>query len=279
MVKAARTAADVIRLELEDGVATDRKVEARAECARGLREIDWGAREVWVRICHFSYGFAEADVDALVAARADLIMMGKVQGPEDLRRLDALVTAAEQFHGVPHGSVKIGCVIERIRALSTVEEIALSSPRMSAMNLGLDDLSLEYGYRLTRRPGDAPETLYTRSRFVLACRMAGIHALDTAYVNFHDLEGSEKDARFSAQLGFDGKSTISPRQIAIINRAFLPTEREIAWARAIMNEVGSSTSADAVVYVVNGAMVDAPHVIQAQRILQRASLATPPTES
>ena len=273
MTKAARTEADVIRLELEDGVAPDRKAEARAICARGLREIDWGHREAWVRICHFSFGFAEADVDALVAGRADLIMMGKVQGPEDILRLDALVTEAEARHGVPPGSVRIGCVIERIRAVSSVEDIAACSPRMSVLQLGLDDLSLEYGYRLTRRPADAPETLYTRSRVVLASRMAGISCLDYSYVNFHDVEGSEKDARFSAQLGFDGKSTISPRQIATINRAFLPTEREIEWATRIVDHVTQLADPDQVVYVIDGAMVDAPHVQQARNILKRAAVA------
>lgn len=279
MAKAAQTEADIIRLELEDGVAADHKAEARAECAKGLREIDWGHRETWVRICHFSYGFAEDDIEALVPARPDLIMMGKVQGPEDILRLDALVSAAEERHGVPSGSVRIGCVIERLRALASVEEIAACSPRMSAMHIGLDDLSIEYGYRLTRQPANAPETLYARSRFVMAGHLAGVHCLDYPYLNFHDLESSEIDARFSAQLGFDGKSTISPRQIAGINRAFLPTEREVTWARQIMAQVEASKDPAQVVYVVGGSMVDAPHVIQAECILQAMTEAGRRSES
>jgi len=149
---------------------------------------------------------------------------------------------------------------------------------MSAMNLGLDDLSIEYGYRLTRLPANAPETLYARSRFVLAGHLAGVDCIDYPYLAFHDLESSAIDARFSAQLGFDGKSTISPRQIDAINRAFLPTDKEIAWAQNIMEQVRKADDPDTVVHVVGGAMVDAPHVIQAQQILGRSALVKQRTE-
>ena len=270
MNKAARSATDVVRLELEDGVLPARKAEARKWCLRGLQEIDWGNKEVWVRITHFDFGYAEDDIDVLVQGQPNVILMGKTQGPEDMIHLDKLVTAAEQRHGVPVGTIRIGCVIERIRAVARVEELAACSPRMSMMCCGLDDLSNEYGYRLTRLPADALETLYVRSRVVLAARLAGITALDYPYLKYRDLESSEIDARFSARLGFHGKQILSPRQAAGVHRAFAPTEKELTWATAILDTIGKAAGSTTAVFVVNGEMIDAPHIIQARRIIERA---------
>lgn len=273
MLKASRSNTDVVRLELEDGVVPERKAEARKWCLRGLQEIDWGNKEVWVRITHFDFGYAEEDIDTLVQGQPNVILMGKTQGPEDMLHLDHLVTEAEKRHGVPVGTIKIGCVIERIRAVASVEALAACSPRMSMMCCGLDDLSNEYGYRLTRLPADALETLYVRSRVVLAARLAGITALDYPYLKYRDLEASELDARFSARLGFHGKQILSPKQVAGVHRAFAPTEKELAWATAIIDAVDKAAGTTTAVFVVNAEMIDAPHIIQARRILERARLA------
>lgn len=269
MNKAARCKADVVRLELEDGVVPERKAEARQWCLRGLREIDWGNKEVWVRITHFDFGYAEADVDALVQGRANVIVMGKSQGPADLLHLDRLIGEAERRHGVPPGTVKMGSVVERIRAVHQVEAMAACSPRMSMLCCGLDDLSNEYGYRLTRMPADALETLYVRSRVVLAARLAGISAIDYPFLRYRDLEGSETDARFSARLGFHGKQILSPAQADGVHRAFAPTEKELAWARAVLDAVEKNQDRTAAVFVVNGEMIDAPHILQARTIIER----------
>ena len=270
MQKAARCDADVIRLELEDGVLPPRKAEARQWCLKALREIDWGRREVWVRITHFDYGYAEDDIDVLVQGQPNVILMGKAQGPSDLLHLDQMIAASERRHGVPVGTVKMGCVIERIRAVHQVEAIAACAPRMSMMCCGLDDLSNEYGYRLTRQPADALETLYVRSRVVLAARLAGITALDYPYLTYRDEQASELDARFSARLGFHGKQILSPRQIAGVHRAFAPSDKELTWARDILAAVEHAGDNPAAVYVINNQMIDAPHIQQARHILERA---------
>lgn len=269
MTKAARSQADIVRLELEDGVVPERKAQARQWCMRGLQEIDWGDKEVWVRITHFDYGYAEADIDLLVQGQPNVILMGKAQGPQDLLHLDQLIGNAERRHGIPLGTVKMGCVIERIRAVHQVEALAACSPRMSMMCCGLDDLSNEYGYRLTRLPADALETLYVRSRVVLAARLAGITALDYPYLKYRDLESSELDARFSARLGFHGKQIISPAQAPGVHRAFAPTEKELAWATAILETVEKAQGGTQAVFIINGEMIDAPHILQARTIMER----------
>jgi citrate lyase subunit beta/citryl-CoA lyase len=271
VVKASRSAADIIHLELEDGVLPDRKEIGRQLCLKAMLEIDWGDKEIWVRINHFDSGLAETDIDEIVAGAPNLIQLAKTQGPEDMIRLDALVTMAEHKHSMEPGSVAIGAVLERVRGLARVEEIAASTPRMGAISFGVEDMANEYGYRQTREPGKGIETIYARSRIVLAARIAGIDCLDSPYVLYQDMNASDIEARFTAQLGFDGKSAVSPKQIPGINAAFTPTKKEIAWANEVMDAVQRAEGAGTAVFAIDGMMVDAPHIIQAERILARSS--------
>lgn len=270
MEKAARSEADIIHLELEDGVVPERKEMARELCLKAMLEIDWGGKEIWVRINHFDSGLAERDVEVLTAGGPNLIQLAKAQGPEDMLRLDALVAAAERKHGMKPGSVTIGAVLERVRGLSRVEEIASATPRMGAITFGVEDMANEYRYRQTREPGKGFETMYARSRIVLAARVAGIDCLDSPYVRFQDLEASDIEARFTAQLGFDGKSAVSPKQVPGINAAFTPSPKEIRWAEEVMEAVHRAEGDGTAVFAVDGMMVDAPHIVQAERILALA---------
>lgn len=270
MVKASRSEADIVHLELEDGVIPERKEMARELCLKAMLEIDWGHRELWVRINHFDSGMTELDVEIATAGAPNLIQLAKVQGPEDMVRLDALVAAAERRHGIKPGSVTIGAVLERVRALARVEDIALATPRMGAISFGIDDMGNEYRYRQTREPGKGIETVYARSRIVLAARVAGIDCIDSPYVRFQDTEASDIEARFTAQLGFDGKSAVSPRQLPGINAAFSPSKGEIRWATEVMEAVHRAEGSGTAVFAVDGMMIDAPHIIQAERILALA---------
>jgi citrate lyase subunit beta/citryl-CoA lyase len=270
MQKAARSEADIVHLEMEDGVINERKEIARELCLKAMLEIDWGTKEVWVRINHFDSGLVETDVEAIVAGAPNLIQLAKAQGPEDMLRLDALVAAAERKHGIEPGTVAIGAVLERVRGLAKVEEIAVSTPRMGAVSFGVEDMANEYRYRQTREPGKGYETMYARSRIVLAARVAGIDCIDSPYVRFQDIEASDIEARFTAQLGFDGKSAVSPKQIPGINAAFAPSQREIRWANEVMEAVQRAEGKGTAVFAIDGMMVDAPHIIQAERILALA---------
>jgi citrate lyase subunit beta/citryl-CoA lyase len=270
MVKASRSEADIIHLEMEDGVIPERKEMARELCLKEMHEIDWGNKELWVRINHFDSGLAEIDVDVLAAGAPNLIQLAKTQGPEDMIRLEGLVAAAERKHGLKPGSVAIAAVLERVKGLARVEQIAAATPRMSAITFGVEDMANEYRYRQTREPGKGIETVYARSRIVLAARVAGIDCLDSPYVRFQDLEASDIEARFTAQLGFDGKSAVSPKQIPGINAAFTPTPKEIRWAEEVMEAVRRAEGSGTAVFAVDGMMVDAPHIIQAERILTLA---------
>lgn len=270
MICKARTCgADIIHIDLEDGVAPQGKAFARETVTRALTELEWGTQEAWVRIGHFSEEGVKADLAAAVRGRPSLIYMAKVQDAEDMRKLDELVTLAEADHGIEPGSIQIGAVIERIRALHNVEAIAAANSRMGAIVFGVADLSNEFGYRQSLLPGQDYETLYARSRMILAARLAGIDVIDAPFPLFRDLEGSEVDARFSARLGFTGKSAITPRQVEGIHRAFSPTAKEIDWARQVMAVAEAVAEGGNAVSAVHGEMVDKPHFLKAQRILAR----------
>ena len=272
IVKARNSGADIVHIDLEDGVAPQSQDAARANVCRAMAEFSWDRQEVWVRIDHVNVESSRADLEAVVSGKPDLIYMAKTQTAEDMVQLDAIVGKLEAEAGIAAGSIQIGAVIERIRALHHVEAIAAATPRMGAIVFGVADMANEFGYRQSLQPGADYETLYIRSRMILAARLAGIDVIDAPFTRFKDVENSEVDARFSARLGFTGKSAISPRQIGGIHRAFSPTEQELAWARKVMEAAYNAREHSIAVATVDGEMVDKPHFIKAERLLARSSI-------
>ena len=267
--KAAQSGADVIHIELEDGVAQNQKVAAREAALRALQEIDWNGREVWVRINPPTSVEALADIEALTAGAPHAVLVPKVSEPAEMRQIAELLARAERAHSLRDGQILIAAVIERITGLSRVEEIATADPRMTALVLGTEDLSVEYGYRLDRT-GESLETLYLKSRCILAARLAGIDCIDAAHFYYRDVAGTKRAAEWAAQLGFSGKTCLSPVQVAPVNEAFTPTADEIHWARNVLDALDEAASNDLTVAVSEGMMVDAPHAVLARQILERA---------
>ena len=148
---------------------------------------------------------------------------------------------------------------------------------MIAIVLGTEDLSVEYGYRLDRT-GCGLETLYLKSRCILAARLAGIDCIDSAYFHYRDLEGTRRAANWAAQLGFSGKTCLSPRQVPVVNEAFAPTAAEIEWATEVLEALDKAATENLSVAVAGGMMVDAPHAQQARSILEQAGAREPEGE-
>ncbi len=267
--KAAQSGADVIHIELEDGVASYQKDAAREAALRALQEIDWNGCEVWVRINSPTSDEVRADIETLTAGAPHAVLIPKVSEPAEINQIAELLAQAERAHGLRDGQILIAAVIERIAGLSRVEEIATANPRMTALVLGTEDMSVEYGYRLDRT-GESLETLYLKSRCILAARLAGIDCIDAAHFYYRDVAGTKRAAAWAAQLGFSGKTCLSPVQIAPVNEAFEPTVEEIHWARNVLDALDEAASKDLAVAVSQGMMVDAPHAVQARRILERA---------
>jgi citrate lyase subunit beta/citryl-CoA lyase len=219
LASAAKSGADIVQIDLEDSIPGGLKEMARATALTALTELDWGRAEKWVKVDHTSTVECAASVRATMAGQPDAYALAKVEEPHDMARLAEILDSEEQAFGVTAGRTSMVAIIERIRGLSTVEEIASSHRRMTALGMGPFDLGQEYGYRLDLS-GPSMETLYAKSRSILAARLAGIDISDMGYLFEDDAEGTIRSTLYSLQLGFTTKSTHSPRQVSLIHTAF-----------------------------------------------------------
>ena len=264
--KASKCLADVMHIELEDGVSDDHKEPARRNIVAALRELDWSGKLTLVRVNNVRSGFLEDDVDAVVQGRPTAILLAKSEGPEDIMYLDHLISRAEQRHGVDAGSVKIASMIERARALQMIDEIATASPRMMALYTGATDLSTEVGYRRTYK-GQELEVTWARQRIVFSAHLNGLLAIDSPTTYYKDLDDTFLQARWAYHLGFEAKTCVSPRQIDAVNRGFTPSEEEVGWARKILAGKEEAEKQGLSVWVSDGMMVDEAFVARATHIM------------
>jgi citrate lyase subunit beta/citryl-CoA lyase len=255
---------------LEDGITAEGKQQAREVIVNALRDLDWTDKVTLVRVNPMTSGFTEDDVDVVAPGRPTAILQGKCEGPEDIRYLDRLLDRAERKHGIEHGTIKIAAMIERIRALQTIDEIATASTRMIALYIGPSDLGNEFGYRRTYQ-GQELEILWVRTRVIFAAHAAGLLAIDSPTLFYKDMELTKQQAEWSYRVGFDAKTCISPRQISAVNEAFRPSSEEIAWAREVMEGAETARVQERAVWTTQGMMIDAPFVLRARRILESVS--------
>ncbi|MDF3853553.1 L-malyl-CoA/beta-methylmalyl-CoA lyase [Paracoccus sp. P2] len=286
--KMAGSAADVINLDLEDSVAPDDKAQARRNVIQAIGDIDWGSKTLSVRINGLDTPWWYRDVvDLLEQAgeRLDLIMIPKVGNAADIYAVDALVTAIEAAKG-RQKRIGLEVIIESAAGIAHVEEIAASSPRLQAMSLGAADFAASMGMATTGI-GGTQENYYmlhegakywsdpwhwAQTAIVAACRTHGVLPVDGPFGDFSDDEGFRAQARRSATLGMVGKWAIHPKQVALANEVFSPSEKAVTEAREILAamEEAKRTGAGATVY--KGRLVDIASIRQAQVIVRQAEL-------
>ncbi len=273
--KAAASAADLVFLDLEDAVAPSQKVAARGHVVRGLRELEWGKKVRAVRVNGAHTEWAYEDVSAVVEGAGehlDVIILPKVKAPRDVWFFETLLN---QLETKVHLKRMIGleALIEEAEALSRVEEIAASSPRLEALILGFGDLSASQGMRFGLAgsyPGDVWH--HARARMIVACRAHGIDAIDGPFANFKDPEGYRRDATWAATLGAVGKWAIHPSQIEIANDVFAPTPQEIESARRMCEAYRAAEQGGAGAAGAGGILVDAAAARIFEAVLERARL-------
>ena len=248
--KMAKSAADVINLDLEDSVSPDDKPAARANIIQAIGDIDWGDKWLSVRINALDTPYWYRDIVDLLEQsgdRLDQIMIPKVGCAADLYAVDALVTAVERACGRSR-PISFEVIIESAAGLCHVEEIAAASPRLQAMSLGAADFAASMGmattgiggtqenyYMLsggTRTPADPWH--WAQAAIVAACRTHGILPVDGPFGDFSDDDGFRAQAYRSATLGMVGKWAIHPKQIALANEVFTPSPEAVAEAREIL---------------------------------------------
>ncbi len=272
--KAMRTEADAILIELEDGVHSSRKDEARAVVTRFIEQRDFAGKTVVVRVNDMRTQIGQADITALAAAQAPFVLLPKVRSRADVDHAEGIIKRAETEASVPVGGTRIWVMVETTDAVLDLPEIG-RAPRLSGLVVGSADLSSELRVRRIGVGAERPiwdfplELLYAKQRAVLVARSNGLTVIDTGYTTFHDLDGMRHSALVSAQLGFDGTGAFSPRQISVIHEQFTPTADEYEWARRALKAVGAAEAKGETVVVMDGEMVEGPLVRGARAIVQR----------
>jgi citrate lyase beta subunit len=267
MQKAAGWEVDTVILDLEDGVAQNRKVEARLATAEALRTLDFGGRERLVRLNPINTGLPNEEIEATAPWRPDGYIAPKAEDESDLRSIDRLLELAEQRLGIETGSFRLFAMIETARGVMNLREIARATLRLEGLIFGAEDLAGDVG---AIRTPEGWEVFYARSAIVTAAAAYGLQAFDMIYADYHDLDGLEKESRFARQLGYTGKTCIHPNQTPVVNRVFSPTEEEIERARRLVQAFEEQQAAGAGAFSFEGKMVDMPMVVAARKVLARA---------
>ena len=286
--KMAASAADVINLDLEDSVAPTDKDTARANIIKAISDVDWGNKTLSVRINGLDTPFWYRDVvDLLEQAgeRLDQIMIPKVGCAGDIYAVDALVTAIETAKGRSK-KIDFEVIIESAAGIAHVEEIAAASPRLVAMSLGAADFAASMGMQTTGI-GGTQENYYmlregakywsdpwhwAQAAIVAACRTHGVLPVDGPFGDFSDDEGFRAQALRSATLGMVGKWAIHPKQIALANEVFTPSEAQVLEAREILAAMEQAKANGEGATVYKGRLVDIASIKQAEVIVRQSEM-------
>ncbi len=288
--KMAASAADVVNLDLEDAVAPDDKPAARANIIAATHDIDWNTKVLSVRINGLDTPWWYRDVvDLLEQAgpRLDQIMIPKVGCAADIYAVDALVTAIEAATG-REKPISFEVIIESAAGIVNVNEIAAASPRLVAMSLGAADFAASMGMATTGIGGTQEDYYmlhdgarhwsdpwhWAQAAIVAACRTHGVLPVDGPFGDFSDDEGFRAQARRSATLGMVGKWAIHPRQVALSNEIFTPSEAAVAEAREILDAMEAAKARGEGAAVYKGRLVDIASIRQAEVIVRQAEMIT-----
>lgn len=261
--------ADNVILDLEDAVARAEKVATRALVVAALNQPRRGG--AYIRVNAFTTEFCYGDAVAVVAPGLDGIILPMVESREQIIAFDWLVGALERERGMPLGGIDIIPIIETGKGIANARAIAAAGTRVKRMAFGAGDYTLDMNLEWTLAES---ELEHARAEMAVASRAAGLEApIDTVWVHINDLEGLANSAKRARQLGFQGKMCIYPPQVDVVNRAFTPTEKEIAFARRVVAAFEQAEREGSSSIQLDGFFIDYPIVYKAQRTLDAARTA------
>ncbi len=264
--------ADVVIIDLEDSVTPEKKIAARGLASEYLSGLDAGERRrIWVRINPVDHPEAGADLAAVMPGNPGGIVLPKTRSPDDVELVGRRIGTYEAEHEIKVGSTRILPVAtETPQSLFSLGEYARCGPRLAGLTWGAEDLSAAVGATTAREADGSWTSPYrlVRNLCLFAAHAAGVDAIDTLYANFQDPEGLEASCTEARRDGFSGKLAIHPAQVDVINRAFTPSEEEIRHARRVVELFEANPGAGTL--ALDGAMLDIPHLKQAQKILDRS---------
>jgi len=269
ITKSLTLGVDCICMDMEDGVAVNRKAGARATIAKALQELDFGKSEKLARINSVGSGWEKDDIAAVLPVRPDGIVIPKIESLDQIKWGSEIIEAAELRYGWPINSVRMLVGVETAKGILNLKEIA-SHPRLDAIIFGGEDFAASVGATRSR---DATELLYARQAVVVACAAFSLQAIDIVTIDFKNLEVVRAEAEFGARLGYSGKQIIHPAQVEPVQSAFTPNDEAIAYAKRIVESFEASQKEGRGAFALDGKMIDMPLLKNARKVLERARAA------
>src|SRR5918994_1544467 len=276
--KALASDADGVFLDLEDAVAPDDKAGARRDVVRAMQELDWRGRIRIFRANALDTPYFYRDLIEVVEAAGDFldaVMIPKVNRPEDLHAVSHLLKGLEPATDLDVGKLRLQAQIESAEGLTNADAIASATDRLEALHFGPGDFAATVRMPLTSigvmdewdeaYPGHRFH--YAMQRIVVAARAAGVRVLDGPVADYGDEEGLGRSCLIARSLGFDGKWCVHPAQIAVVNEAFSPTDKEVDWANKVVAAYDEANAEGSGSVSVDGQMVDAASIKLARNTL------------
>ena len=251
--KALESGADMVCIELEDGIAIKDKDEARNNTIDALKTLKVkNDVELVVRLNCQRTKFGLLDLEAFISSKIKIkaLMLPKVNTPEEISLIDDLLTDCNL-------DTDLHVIMETNEGLKNIYDIAHSSKRIVALYFGGVDMAAEL-----RVPNNFQNLIYARSKLVHAGASAGIDVIDVPYLDLEDMNGMKKEAELVRDLGFTGKGSIHPKQINILNDIFTPSEEEISKAKKIVDKFNESNTG---LVVIDGKLIEKPVLREMQR--------------
>jgi len=274
--KAMASGADAVIVDLEDSISAEGKAAARKCAADFVQDAVKHARRprLLVRVNGFTTGLTDADLDAIVPARPDAIMLPKAQGGAGVLQADAKLAVREAQCGLPDGHIKIVAIAtETATALFLAGTYGGASARLEGLTWGAEDLSAELGAETNRDPDGRFLDPYrlARALCLAGAAAAQVQAIDTIAADFRNIERLRRETEEARRDGFTGKMAIHPAQVPVINEVFTPSAAALTKARAIIAAFDAAPGAG--VIAIDGVMYDRPHLKRAEQLLARAKAA------
>ncbi len=266
--KAPAARADAVCLDLEDSIPPDEKAAARPLARKAIETMPRSGFALYVRINGYATGLTEDDLDEVIRPGLDGIVLSMTDSAQTVADLDAHLTRLEHEHGIEAGSVAIVPLIETAKGIMEAYDICRASPRVTAAIFGAEDFATDMAIKRTDT-GD--EILWARSIVAIACRAAGIAAIDTPDPNYSDDAHLRREMSKAKSLGYTGKLCIHPTQVQIANEIFSPANDEVAEARALVEAFEREGLAKGIAAIaVDGKMIDTPIYWRARRLVEWA---------
>lgn len=275
MIQAVFYNEDMLIYDMEDSVPASEKDAARLLIYQMLKEHRPKDKYVVIRVNGIYSEYLEDDLQAAVRANPDCIRIPKVEYAREVQNISRRIAEIEEKVGLEVGKIELICNIESYMGVLNAREIAESDPRVVALATAAEDLTASLKAQRTKK---GLEVFYARNAVLLACRAAGVDALDIVFSDINDEEGLREDAALAKNLGFDGKTVVHPRQIDIVNSYFTPSMKEIKYALRVLGAVEKGKKEGKGAVTLDGGMIDKPMELRALTTLAQAKAAGIKTE-